>query len=74
VGRFAGPGSVSESALDLTRPGRVNEGDELGLACIAARSTYDFLDPTGSRGSTFYITTDMWLCRLKTKTRGAGWN
>jgi gluconolactonase len=24
-------------------------------------------------GSTLYITADMWLCRVKTKTRGAGW-
>jgi gluconolactonase len=27
----------------------------------------------GDDGSTLYITADMWLCRLRTKTRGAGW-
>jgi len=27
--------AVIESALDLTRPGKANEGDELGLACIS---------------------------------------
>ncbi|MBC7838124.1 MAG: SMP-30/gluconolactonase/LRE family protein [Nitrospiraceae bacterium] len=27
----------------------------------------------GDDGSTLYITADMWLCRVKTKTRGAGW-
>jgi len=41
--------AVIESALDLTRPGKANESDELGLACIAGRSTHDFFDPTRSR-------------------------
>ncbi len=27
----------------------------------------------GDDGSTLYITADMWLCRVKTKTKGAGW-
>lgn len=27
----------------------------------------------GNDGSTLYITADMYLCRIKTKTRGAGW-
>jgi gluconolactonase len=27
----------------------------------------------GDDGSTLYITADMWLCRIRTKTRGAGW-
>jgi gluconolactonase len=27
----------------------------------------------GDDGSTLYITADMWLCRLKTKTKGKGW-
>ena len=27
----------------------------------------------GDDGSTLYITADMYLCRLKTKTKGAGW-
>jgi hypothetical protein len=39
--------AVIESALDLTRPGRANEGDELRLVRIPARSTHDFFDPTG---------------------------
>jgi hypothetical protein len=40
--------AVIESALDLTRPGKANEGDEPGLACIAARASHDFFDPTRS--------------------------
>ena len=27
----------------------------------------------GDDGSTLYITADMFLCRVKTKTKGAGW-
>jgi gluconolactonase len=27
----------------------------------------------GDNGSTLYITADMYLCRVKTKTKGAGW-
>jgi gluconolactonase len=27
----------------------------------------------GDDGSTLYVTADMWLCRVRTKTRGAGW-
>ncbi|HYO81870.1 MAG TPA: SMP-30/gluconolactonase/LRE family protein [Bryobacteraceae bacterium] len=27
----------------------------------------------GDDGSTLYITADMWLCRVRTSTRGAGW-
>jgi len=27
----------------------------------------------GDDGGTLYITADMWLVKLKTKTRGAGW-
>lgn len=27
----------------------------------------------GNNGSTLYITSDMYLCRIQTKTRGAGW-
>jgi gluconolactonase len=27
----------------------------------------------GEDGSTLYITADMYLCRIKTKTKGAGW-
>jgi gluconolactonase len=27
----------------------------------------------GDDGSTLYITADMWLCRVKTRTKGAGW-
>jgi hypothetical protein len=33
------------------RPGKANEGDELGLACIAARSTHDFFDPTRAKSN-----------------------
>jgi gluconolactonase len=28
----------------------------------------------GDDGGTLYITADMWLCRIRTKTRGARWN
>jgi len=40
--------TVIKSAFNLARPGKTNEGDELGLACIAARASHDFFDPTGS--------------------------
>jgi len=30
------------------RPGKANEGDELGLACIAARASHDFFGRTPS--------------------------
>jgi hypothetical protein len=40
--------ALIESALDLARPGKANEGDELDLACIASRASHDFFGSTRS--------------------------
>jgi gluconolactonase len=56
-----GPGGVHIIAPDGTRLGRLDTGE--ATANVA----------WGDDGSTLYITADMYLCRIRTKTRGAGW-
>lgn len=56
-----GPGGVHVFAPDGTRLGRISTGER------TANCTW------GDDGSTLYITADMWLCRVKTITKGAGW-
>ncbi len=54
-----GPGGVHIYAPDGTRLGRLDTGE--ATANVA----------WGDDGSTLYITADMYLCRIRTKTRGA---
>ena len=56
-----GPGGVHIYAPDGKLLGRIETGE------ATANCAW------GDDGSTLYITADMWLCRVKTKTRGAGW-
>lgn len=56
-----GPGGVHIYAPDGTRLGRLDTGE--ATANVA----------WGDDGTTLYITADMYVCRIKTKTRGAGW-
>lgn len=56
-----GPGGVHIYAPDGKRLGRIDTGE--------ATSNVAW----GDDGSTLYITADMYLCRVRTKTRGAGW-
>jgi len=57
----SGPGGIHILAPDGTRLGRLDTGE------ATANCAW------GDDGSTLYITADMYLCRLKTKTKGAGW-
>lgn len=56
-----GPGGVHVFAPDGTPLGRIETGE--------ATANVGW----GDDGSTLYITADMYLCRVKTKTKGAGW-
>ena len=56
-----GPGGVHVVAPDGTRLGRIDTGER--TANVA----------WGGDGSVLYITADMYLCRVKTSTKGAGW-
>jgi gluconolactonase len=56
-----GPGGVLIFAPDGTALGRIETGE------ATANCAW------GNDGSTLYITTDMYLTRIKTKTKGAGW-
>lgn len=56
-----GPGGVHIYAPDGKLLGRIETGE------ATANCAW------GDDGSTLYITADMWLCRVKTKTRGAAW-
>jgi gluconolactonase len=56
-----GPGGIHIFAPDGTRLGRIETGE--ATANVA----------WGDDGSTLYITADMYLCRVKTTTKGAGW-
>jgi len=56
-----GPGGVLIIAPDATLLGRIDTGE------ATANCAW------GDDGSTLYLTADMYLCRLKTKTKGAGW-
>jgi gluconolactonase len=56
----SGPGGIHVYSPDGKRLGRIDTGE--ASANVA----------WGDDGSTLYITADMWICRVKTKTRGAG--
>jgi gluconolactonase len=56
-----GPGGVHIYSPDGVRLGRIDTGE--ATANVA----------WGDDGSTLYITADMYLCRIRTKTKGAGW-
>jgi gluconolactonase len=56
-----GPGGVHIYSPDGKLLGRIETGE------ATANCAW------GDDGSTLYITADMYLCRVKTKTRGAGW-
>ena len=55
-----GPGGVNVLAPDGTFLGRINPGE------ATANCTF------GNDGSTLYITADMYLCRIQTRTKGLG--
>jgi len=57
----AGPGGIHVFAPDGTRLGRIETGER--TANLA----------WGDDGSTLYITADMYLCRVHTRTSGLGW-
>lgn len=63
-----------EGNLWATGPGGIYvfnpEGKLLGRISTGERTSNC---AWGNNGSTLYITADMYLCRIKTKTRGAGW-
>jgi gluconolactonase len=56
-----GPGGVHILAADGTLLGRIDTGE------ATANCAW------GDDGSTLYITADMYLCRIRTRTRGPGW-
>jgi gluconolactonase len=56
-----GPGGIHVMAPDGTLLGRIETGQ--------ATANLNW----GNDGSVLYITADKYLCRLKTKTKGAGW-
>lgn len=56
-----GPGGVHVFAPDGTLLGRISTGERTANCAW------------GDDGSTLYMTADMYLCRIKTATRGLGW-
>jgi gluconolactonase len=56
----AGPGGIHIIAPDGKRLGRIETGEATSNCAW------------GGDGSTLYITADMYLCRIQTKTHGAG--
>lgn len=56
-----GPGGVYVFAPDGTLLGRISTGEKTANC------------GWGDDGSVLYLTADMYLCRIKTKTKGAGW-
>ena len=56
-----GPGGVHVYSPDGKLLGRIETGE------ATANCAW------GDDGSTLYITADMYLCRVKTQTKGAGW-
>ncbi len=56
----AGPGGINVFAPDATLLGRINPGEATANCCF------------GNDGSVLYITSDMYLCRIKTSTMGLG--
>ena len=57
----AGPGGIHVMSPDGKRLGRIETGE------ATANCAW------GDDGSTLYIAADMYLCRIHTKTKGAGW-
>ena len=57
-----GPGGVHIFAPDGTHLGRIDTGESTANCAW------------GDDGSTLYITADMYLCRIRTKTKGVGWD
>lgn len=55
-----GPGGVNVFSPDGTLLGRINPGEATANCCFA------------EDGSVLYLTADMYLCRIKTSTRGPG--
>ena len=56
-----GPGGVYVFAPDGTMLGRISTGERTANCAW------------GDDGTTLYMTADMYLCRIKTATKGAGW-
>jgi gluconolactonase len=56
-----GPGGVHIFAPDGKRLGRIETGEATSNCAW------------GEDGSTLYVTADMYVCRIRTKTKGAGW-
>lgn len=56
-----GPGGVHIFAPDGKRLGRIETGEATSNCAW------------GEDGSTLYVTVDMYVCRIRTKTKGAGW-
>ena len=56
-----GPGGVHVFAPDGQRLGRIETGERTSNCAW------------GDDGSTLYLTADMYVCRIKTRTKGAGW-
>lgn len=56
-----GPGGIHILALDGKLLGRIETGEATSNCAW------------GEDGSTLYITADMYVCRIRTKARGAGW-
>ena len=56
-----GPGGVHVLTPDGTALGRIDTGERTSNCAW------------GDEGSVLYITADTYLCRIKTKTKGAGW-
>ncbi len=57
----SGPGGIHVIAPDGTHLGRISTGERTANCAW------------GGDGSVLYITADMYLCRVKTTTKGAGW-
>jgi gluconolactonase len=56
----AGPGGINVFSPDGTLLGRINSGEATANCAF------------GDDGSTLYVTADMYLCRIKTNTKGLG--
>lgn len=56
-----GPGGVHVMTPEGKRLGRIDPGERTANCAW------------GDDGSTLYLTSDMYLCRIRTKTKGAGW-
>jgi gluconolactonase len=57
----SGPGGIHIFTPDGKRLGRIETGEKTANCAW------------GDDGSTLYLTADMYLCRIRTRTKGAGW-